>query len=217
MNDDSATKVAINNEDELREHFGDPMELALLKELGKLDKHCKEFISRSPFLCIGTSSSSGSADVSPRGDPPGFVQVLDDNTIFIPDRPGNNRLDTLKNITENPNVGILFMIPGFEDTLRINGKANLIKDQEILERCVVNRKAPSMGILVEVNEAYLHCAKAIRRSKLWDSDSQQNRNEMPTLAKMILEQVAPPESPPSEQEVKEADDFVEDNYKTGLY
>lgn len=209
--------IAINNEEELREHFGEPMELALLKELGKLDKHCKEFISRSPFLCIGTSSTSGSADVSPRGDPPGFVQILDDNTIFIPDRPGNNRLDTLRNIVENPNVGILFLIPGYEDTLRINGKAQLTKNREILERCEVNRKVPSMGILVEITEAYLHCAKAIRRSKLWQPDSQQNRDEMPTLAKMILEQVAEPESPPTEQEVKDADEFVEDNYKTGLY
>ncbi len=209
--------ITIDNEEELREHFGEPMELALLKELGKLDKHCKEFINRSPFLCIGTSSSSGSADVSPRGDPPGFVKIIDDNTIFIPDRPGNNRLDTLNNIIENPNVGILFIIPGYEDTLRINGKAHLTKDQKILERCIVNRKVPSMGILVEVSEAYLHCAKAIRRSKLWYPDSQQKRDEMPTLAKMILEQVATPDAPPSEQEVKEADEFVEDNYKTGLY
>ena len=215
--DEQSVNIEINNEEELREHFGDPMELALLKELGKLDKHCKEFINRSPFLCIGTSSLSGSADVSPRGDPPGFVQILGDNRIFIPDRPGNNRLDTLRNIVENPNVGILFLIPGYEDTLRINGKAYLTKDKEILERCVVNRKIPTMGILVEVTEAYLHCAKAIRRSKLWVPGSQQNRDEMPTLAKMILEQVAEPESPPTEQEVKDADEFVEDNYKTGLY
>ena len=109
------------------------------------------------------------------------------------------------------------MIPGFEDTLRINGKAKLTKEKKILEHCIVNRKMPSMGILVEVSEAYLHCAKAIRRSKLWDTDSQQKRDEMPTLAKMILEQVAAPEKPPTEEEVKEADEFVEDNYKTGLY
>ena len=210
-------KHNVTNKEQLRSNFGDPMELALLKEQKKLDKHCKNFINRSPFLCIGTSSVNGKADVSPRGDPPGFVQILDDNTIFIPNRPGNNRLDTMTNILENPNVGILFMIPGYEDALRINGSATITKDPEILSRCAVNRKIPQMGILVQVNEAYLHCAKAVRRSKLWDSDSRQDRTEMPTLAKMILEQVAPPEEPPSEQDVKDGDEFIEDNYKTGLY
>ncbi len=214
---DQKPRTGVGSESELRDNFGDPMDIALLKQLGKLDDHCKEFISRSPFLCIGTSTKDGKADVSPRGDPPGFVKVLDDNTIFIPDRPGNNRLDTMSNIVANPNVGLIFLIPGFEDALRVNGKATIIKDKEILERCVVNRKVPTMGIMIDVNEAFLHCAKAVRRSKLWDVESQQDRKEMPTLAQMILEQVAKPDNPPSEEEIKEADDFVEDNYKTGLY
>ncbi len=214
---DQEPRTEIGSESELRDNFGEPMDIALLKQLGKLDDHCKEFISRSPFLCIGTSAEDGKADVSPRGDPPGFVQVLDDNTIFIPDRPGNNRLDTMSNIVANPNVGLIFLIPGFEDALRVNGKATIVKDPEILERCAVNRKVPAMGIMVDVNEAFLHCAKAVRRSKLWDSESQQERKEMPTLAQMILEQVAEPDNPPSKEEIKDADDFVEDNYKTGLY
>ena len=164
--DDQKTDAVIASEDELRGNYGEPMDIALMKQLGKLDEHCKDFISRSPFLCIGTSAADGKADVSPRGDPPGFVQVLDDNTIFIPDRPGNNRLDTMSNIVANPDVGLLFLIPGFEDALRVNGKATLVKDEKILERCAVNRKVPTMGIMVEINEAYLHCAKAVRRSKL---------------------------------------------------
>ncbi len=215
--DDQQTDTVVANEDDLRGNYGEPMDIALMKQLGKLDTHCKEFISRSPFLCIGTSATDGKADVSPRGDPPGFVQVLDDNTIFIPDRPGNNRLDTMSNIIANPNVGLLFLIPGFEDTLRVNGKAKLVKDEKILERCAVNRKVPTMGIMVEINEAYLHCAKAVRRSKLWKVESQQDRKEMPTLAQMILEQVATPEKQPTKEEIKEGDEFVEDNYKTGLY
>ena len=214
---DQEPRTEIGSESELRDNFGEPMDIALLKQLGKLDDHCKEFISRARFLCIGTSAEDGKADVSPRGDPPGFVQVLDDNTIFIPDRPGNNRLDTMSNIVANPNVGLIFLIPGFEDALRVNGKATIVKDPEILERCAVNRKVPAMGIMVDVNEAFLHCAKAVRRSKLWDSESQQERKEMPTLAQMILEQVAEPDNPPSKEEIKDADDFVEDNYKTGLY
>ena len=215
--DDQKTDTVVASEDELRGNYGEPMDIALMKQLGKLDAHCKDFISRSPFLCIGTSAADGKADVSPRGDPPGFVQVLDDNTIFIPDRPGNNRLDTMSNIVANPDVGLLFLIPGFEDALRVNGKAKLVKDKKILERCAVNRKVPTMGITVEINEAYLHCAKAVRRSKLWKAESQQDRKEMPTLAQMILEQVATPEKQPTEEEIKEGDEFVEDNYKTGLY
>jgi len=214
---DQDSNDVIGTDNELRNNFGEPMELALQKQLGALDVHCKDFITRSPFLCIGTSDANGKADVSPRGDPPGFVQILDDNTIFIPDRPGNNRLDTMSNIIANPNVGIFFMVPGYEDTLRVNGKATIIKDKVILERCAVNRKVPTMGIMVEVDEAFLHCAKAIRRSKLWKADSQQDRKEMPTLAQMILEQVAEPEKPPTPEEVSEGNVFIEDNYKTGLY
>ncbi|MDA0230838.1 MAG: pyridoxamine 5'-phosphate oxidase family protein [Proteobacteria bacterium] len=215
--DDQNSDTVVASEDELRGSYGEPMDIALMKQLRKLDAHCKDFISRSPFLCIGTSAADGKADVSPRGDPPGFVQVLDDNTIFIPDRPGNNRLDTMSNIVANPDVGLLFLIPGFEDALRVNGKAKLVKDKKILERCAVNRKVPTMGIMVEVDEAYLHCAKAVRRSKLWQAESQQDRKEMPTLAQMILEQVATPEKQPTKEEIKEGDEFVEENYKTGLY
>jgi len=171
----------INSTEKLRDTMGDAMEIAQLKAIPKLDKYCREFISRSPFICIGTSGPNGKADVSPRGDPPGFVQVLDDSTLFIPDRPGNNRLDTMNNIIENPNVGLLFLIPGFDDTLRVNGQATVVQDDELAARAEVNGKQPKVGIKVAVDEAFLHCAKAFKRSKLWNPDSLQDRKEMPSL------------------------------------
>ena len=207
----------VENERALRDIMGPTMDIAIHKSRPKLDDHCKEFIRRSPFLCIGTSNAQGKADVSPRGDPAGFVQIIDDNHLFLPDRPGNNRLDTMTNITENPNVGLLFFIPGFNDTLRVNGKARIVQDETLSDKAKIRGKAPKVGIMIEVNEAFLHCAKAFTRSSLWDPKNYQKREEMPSLAHMILDQVAPPGKPPTAQEIKDADDFVEDNYKTGLY
>ena len=217
MTDDGDDICTVPSQGALRGIMGTPMDLALRKQLGKLDRHCREFIARSPFLCIGTADAGGKADVSPRGDPAGFVQVLDDNTLIIPDRPGNNRLDTMSNIMANPNVGLLFFIPGFEDTLRVNGRATIVSDPAVLERAAVNGKAPKVAIRVAVDEAFLHCAKALKRSRLWDAGSRVDRKEMPSLAKMILEQTAPPEQPPTAQEVAGADAFVEEDYRTGMY
>ena len=202
---ETSGRTTLDTDESLRGAYGETMEIAMTKARPALDKFSREFISRSPFLCIGTSGANG------------FVQILDDNTIFIPDRPGNNRLDTFGNIVENANVGLLFIVPGFDDTLRVNGKATIVQDQAILDRCKVNGKVPNAGVLVEVNEAFMHCAKAFKRSKLWDSSVQQNRKEMPSLAKIILEQVATPDAPPTDAEVKEGDEFIEDNYVTGLY
>lgn len=217
MTDEGDDVCAVGSAGELRGIMGAPMELAVRKQLGRLDRHCREFIALSPFLCIGTADASGKADVSPRGDPPGFVQVLDDQTLIIPDRPGNNRLDTMGNIMANPNVGLLFMIPGFEDTLRVNGRATIVRDAAVLERAAVNGKAPKVAIRVAVDEAFLHCAKAFKRSRLWDPAARVDRKVMPSLAQMILEQTAPAEKPPTAREVGEADRFVEDDYKTGMY
>lgn len=161
--------------------------------------------------------AEGKADVSPRGDPAGFVRVLDEHTLIIPDRPGNNRLDTMSNIMANPNVGLLFFIPGFEDTLRVNGRATIVNDPAVLARAAVNGKAPKVAIRVTVDEAFLHCAKALKRSRLWDPASLVDRKAMPSLGKMILEQTAPPQKPPTANEVAEADEFVEEDYKTGMY
>ena len=155
--------------------------LAALKSLTALDDHAMAFIRRAPFLCIGTQNATGTADVSPRGDPAGFVQILDAQTIAIPDRPGNNRLDTLSNIVANPNVGLLFIIPGFDDTLRLNGQATLVTDPDLLATMAVNDRTPKLAIVVRVAEVFLHCAKAFRRSRLWDPSTFQDRRDMPSL------------------------------------
>jgi hypothetical protein len=217
MPDDSSDVCTVPSQAALREIMGTPMELAVRKQLGKLDRYCREFIARSPFLCLGTADRNGKADVSPRGDPAGFVQVLDDNTLIIPDRPGNNRLDSMSNIMENPNVGLLFFIPGFEDTLRVNGRATIVRDPAVLQRAAVHGKAPKVAIRVAVDEAFLHCAKALKRSRLWDPASKVDRRELPSIARMVMEQTAPPEKPPTEQEIAAGDAFVEDNYKKELY
>lgn len=201
----------------LRHLFGRAEGLAASKSLTRLDRHARDYIARSPFLCIATAGQGGRADVSPRGDRAGFVQVLDDRTIAIPDRPGNNRLDTMENILVNPNVGLIFMIPGFEDTLRINGQATITADPAILEQAIVDRKQPKVAIRVAVEEAFFHCAKAFRRSRLWQADAIVDRTVMPTLARIILEQTAAAEAPPREEEVAACDVAIEEDYKTQLY
>lgn len=205
----------ITGEAELRSKFGEVHPLALAKTRPALDQYSRHFIAMSPFLVISTADATGKADLSPRGDPPGFVQVIDDNTILIPDRPGNNRLDTMANITANPNVGCLFFIPGFEDTLRLNGKARITDDAALLAACTVNGKAPKVGILIAVEEVFMHCAKALKRSKLWGPDYRQDRNQMPSIARIILQQTC--EAGVDEAEAAKADESVEGDYKTGLW
>lgn len=205
----------IDSEGELREKFGEVHPLAITKSRPALDQYSRQFIAMSPFLVISTADADGKADLSPRGDPPGFVHVVDDRTILIPDRPGNNRLDTMSNITANPNVGCLFFIPGFEDTLRLNGKARLTDDAALLAPCSVNGKAPKVGILITVEEVFLHCAKALKRSKLWGPDYRQDRSQMPSIARIILEQTC--DAGVDETEAAKADQDVEGDYKTGLY
>ena len=176
------------NEDQLRTFIGTPADLAVAKAIDHLDKYCLAFIERSPFVLVGTTSADHRNDVSPRGDSAGFVHVMDENTLFIPERPGNKRVDTLSNLIENPSIGLLFLIPGFDDCLRVNGKAKVVKEPKLLEQCAVNNKIPQLGILIAVEGAMLHCAKAIRRSNLWEPESQHDRKQLPTIGKMILEQ-----------------------------
>ena len=204
-------------EDELRDFIGKPIDLALAKSINHLDKYCRAFISKSPFLTIGTASSNGQADVSPRGDSAGFVQILDETTLFIPDRPGNNRIDTMSNIINNPEVGLLFLVPGYEDCLRVNGFAEIVKDEALLKAAMVRSRTPKLGIRVNVREAYLHCAKAIKRSRLWDEDNRQNRRELPSIGKMILEQTKKSGEILDKSIVAEVDQLIEEDYKTGLY
>ena len=205
----------IGGEQDLRAKFGEVHPLAIAKTRPALDRYSRQFIAMSPFLVISTADSEGKADLSPRGDPPGFVHVVDDRTILIPDRPGNNRLDTMANITANSNVGCLFFIPGFEDTLRLNGKARITDDAALLAHCTVNGKAPKVGILITVEEVFMHCAKALKRSKLWVPEYRQDRTQLPSIARIILEQTC--EAGVNEAEAAQADREVEGDYRTGLY
>ena len=208
-------EFAITDENELRSMFEATHDLAAIKSQAYLDKHAQAFIKRSPFLCIGTQNLDGRADVSPRGDPVGFVQILDQHTLAIPDRPGNNRLDTLVNIIANPSVGLLFIIPGFEDTLRVNGRATLVADPEILKNMRINDRIPKLAIVVKVTEAFLHCAKAFRRSHLWSPDHFQDRREFPSLMNILLDQTTG--APSNDDEMRELDEGLEEGYKKTLY
>lgn len=205
----------IGSEEDLRAKFDEVHPLATAKTRPSLDKYSRQFIAMSPFVVVSTADASGKADLSPRGDPPGFVHVVDDRTILIPDRPGNNRLDTMANIVANPQVGCLFFIPGFEDTLRLNGRARITDEQGLLEHCTVNGKAPKVGILIEVEEVFIHCAKALKRSKLWGTEYRQDRTKLPSIARIILEQTC--EAGVDETEAAAADESVEGDYRTGLY
>jgi uncharacterized protein len=194
----------------LRECYPEPLERAVLKTQRALDAHMKRFIALSPFLCLGSSSQDG-ADVTPRGDHPGFVQVLDDTTLLIPDWPGNNRLDTLTNIEANPLVGLLFLIPGFNESLRVNGVADVSLDPSLLARWDVRGKHPRSVLRVSVREAFLHCGKAILRSKLWDESARVERSALPPYGQMLKDQIDVRDS------AEEIQASVEDGYKTRLY
>jgi PPOX class probable FMN-dependent enzyme len=199
----------------LRAKMGEVGELAAKKTLTRLDKYAKTYIAHSPFLCIGTADENGNADVSPRGDPAGFVRVVDDHTIIIPDRPGNNRVDTMQYIVANPQVGILFLIPGIDDTLRVNGRAEIIDDPAELAPAAVNGRPPRLGIRVKVDEVFFHCAKAFRRSKLWDPTSRQDRGFLPGLAHMVMEQARACEV--DHQESDKVEEDIQEDYRTKLY
>ncbi len=204
----------ITDEQTLRGLYPATHDLALQKFQDSLGVHAQEFIRRSPFVCIGTQDLDGRADVSPRGDPPGFVRILDSRTIAIPDRPGNNRLDSLSNIVANPTVGLLFIIPGFDDTLRVNGTARLTTDPTLLETMVVNNRVPTLAMVITVREVFMHCAKAFRRSHLWDPSHHQDRKTMPSLIKIILDETT---GAPGEDEMQKIDAGLEEDYKRTLY
>jgi PPOX class probable FMN-dependent enzyme len=175
----------IDSVDQLRALYQGPKERALKKELPSLDIHCRQYIALSPFVVVASGDAAGQLDASPRGGLPGFVKVLDERTVLIPDSPGNNRLDTLENILGANEVGLLFLIPGVDETLRINGVASLHTDEEYLDLCTSETRRPKLVIKVAVRQAYLHCAKAFMRSRLWDQASQIDRHLMPTMNEMI--------------------------------
>ena len=182
----------IETAEQLRARYGHPKGRAVTKQLDTLEAHCRRFIELSPFLVMATAqpgkNGDGLADASPKGDKPGFVQVLDDHTIAIPDRPGNNRLDSMENLLVNPSVGLIFFIPGVNETLRINGTVEIRDDEELRQRFAVDGKPALTVYVVHVKEAYLHCAKALMRSKLWAAESQAPERPIPTAGQMMKEQ-----------------------------
>lgn len=194
----------------LRDTYPPPLERALLKSQTQLDGHMKAFIALSPFLCLGTSNASG-ADVTPRGDRPGFVQVPDDHTVLIPDWPGNNRLDALSNVLDNPAVALLFFVPGMLETLRINGNAEVSLDDALIARWEVDGKRPRSVLRVAVSEAFMHCGKALIRSKLWAPESQVDRRALPSYGQMLKDQTRLP------QTAEEIQQSLEEGYAKRLY
>ncbi|MEM9221799.1 MAG: pyridoxamine 5'-phosphate oxidase family protein [Pseudomonadota bacterium] len=213
MDEIDAHRIA--DEADLRSRFGEIHPLAVSKAHRSLDDNDKAFIARSPFIVLGTHNGAGRADVSPRGDPPGFIKVLSDTRLAIPDRPGNNRLDSLSNILANPTVALIFMVPGFEDTLRVNGRAFITTAPDLLAEMAVRGKAPTLAIVVDIAEVFLHCAKAFKRSKLWDPQSRQDRKELPSLAAMVLASTS--KEPPDPSAVETAEARVEESYRERLY
>jgi len=183
--------------EELRALMGEPSELARKKQIDHLDAHCREYIAHAPFLLIGTADAAGRCDVSPKGDLPGFVKVLDETHLAIPDRVGNNRLDGMRNILHNPHVGLIFLIPGREDTLRVNGRAWIVEDPAILEAMIVQGKRPPFAIGVEVEEVFMHCPRAFMRAGLWKPERWPDVAAVPSMAAMLWDQLPTRPSFPS--------------------
>ncbi|MET3728390.1 PPOX class probable FMN-dependent enzyme [Fictibacillus halophilus] len=202
----------VRSQEELRLMLGTPSLRGQNKVISRIDEHCKDFIAHSPFVILATSDHEGNCDSSPRGDGPGFVFIVDDHHLVIPDRPGNKRVDSMFNILYNPKVGLLFLIPGMGETLRINGEAAIIKDEEILEKMAVGGKAPLLGILVKVEQCYMHCGKAFKRSGLWEPETWVEKESLPNAAKILAAHVNLPDM----TQERIASDLLE-GYKNRLY
>jgi uncharacterized protein len=180
----AATRT-ITTEAQLREVIGEPTALVVSKISDRLNHLTRQFIERSPFVCIGTAGPDGGLDVSPRGDPTGFVRILDERTLLVPERPGNRIADTLTNLLEDPRIALLFLIPGVGDTFRVNGTAEIIDDPELLAGSAVEGKPPRLGLLVAIEEAYTQCPKALIRSDLWNPERHVERSELPRTGEIL--------------------------------
>jgi PPOX class probable FMN-dependent enzyme len=175
----------ILEQDTLRGVLGEPSELVRSKVSDRLNDLTRQFVERSPFLCLATSAADGTCDVSPRGDPAGFVRIVDERNLLLPDRPGNRLADSLRNVLENPNVGLLFIVPGVTDTLRVNGRASIVTDPELLEPCAVEGKVPKLALQIEIDQVFTHCSKAFLRARLWDPEGFVSRDELPSPGELL--------------------------------
>lgn len=177
----------VTTREDLRDIMGEPPEPVVRKTLSRLDRHCGVFINRSPFMLLATADGEGQMDVSPKGDPPGFVKILDEHTLVIPDRPGNRRADSLENILQNPKVGLIFLVPGKRETLRVSGTAQIVTDQALRDSMAVKGRSPAIAIVVTVNEAFFHCSKCMIRSKMWESEHWPSLEGLPRLAQTMVD------------------------------
>ena len=202
--------MTVKNHSELRDLYKPPASRAVQKVLDHLDVHCRNFIALSPLCVLSSAGADGQADASPRGDPPGFVQVLDEKTLLLPDRPGNNQVDSLQNIVQNPRVGLLFFVPGMNETLRVKGKAEIVRDEKVLEPMKMQRRAPLSGLRITVEEAFLHCGRALIRSRIWDPEVKIDRSEYPTYGQVLADQIAGADA-------KEIDESEEEANRERLY
>lgn len=203
------TTLKIRTVEQLRAIYKQPSDTAVRKQLLKLDAHCQSFLALSPFMVLATNGLEGT-DATPRGGPSGFVKSVDDCILLIPDWPGNNRLDSLTNILENPQIGLLFLIPGVNETLRINGTAEIRTDVELLERFRTGGRVPLTVLVVEVKEVFLHCAKAFLRADLWDEEAKVERSVLPSLGEMLKDQLQLADQPESQP-------AMETRYRKNLY
>ena len=192
--------------------IGAPGDLVAQKIRPVIDEHFRTFIALSPFLALGTVDAGGDADVSPRGDPPGSVKVVDATTLVLPERPGNKLVDSVSNILETGSVALLFLIPGFQEMLRVNGRGTIINDASLLAGMEVKGKPPLLGIRVAVEEAFIHCSKAVRRSQLWDPDSLVDRGELPSLGQILRDQIEVPDL-----SAEDIDELADNDARTRLY
>jgi uncharacterized protein len=205
----------ITNEQALRDLMGEPNPRSIDKETTYLTDECIRFIERSPFMLLATSGQNGRCDVAPKGDPAGFVHVLDEKHLVIPDRPGNKRFDGLRNIFENPHIGLIFLVPGRQETLRVNGQAWLTNDPELLDTMQVQGKRPWFALGVEVQECFLHCAKALVRSHLWESETWPDLATVPTGAELLMAATRPGNT--SAAALEELAESLAEGVRTRLY
>jgi PPOX class probable FMN-dependent enzyme len=200
----------ITNLESLRAHFGEITTLAAQKVLPRLDRHSRAFIELSPFLVLATADGDRGVDASPRGDAPGFVAMLDDTTLIIPDRPGNRRVDSFSNVIRHPGIGLIFFVPGFDETLRVNGTGRVVTDVALLSPLAAQGKVPAAGLLVSIAQVFFHCGKALIRARLWDPSLHVARNSFPSLGRIVAEQTAV-------MSVESAEQVVATSYREKLY
>jgi uncharacterized protein len=182
-------EATLTSVDALRTVYRQPHQRSLDKEIDHLDDHCRDFIAHCPIVVLATASASGQVDVSPKGGPPGFVAVLDDHRLAVPDMSGNNRLDSMRNIVDGGAVALLLLVPGVDETMRINGRAVVTTDDDVLDRCPIGDLRPNVAIVVEVSTAFIHCAKALRRGSLWDAAAWPDTTDMATPACMLKDHI----------------------------